>query len=124
MSIAAVAQRPADRVYTVPAISWAFYDFANTIFSFAIITRYFNEWILIERDRPDWYVGVMRLIVSLVLVVALPYFGAISDRQGRRKPLLTAFTLAAIAGTALLGLVDSTIVALAVAALAIVAFQS
>ena len=37
-----------------------------------------------ERNKPDWYVGVMRLVVSLVLVFALPYFGALADSQGRR----------------------------------------
>src|SRR2546423_3297018 len=105
MTASAAPERPAARVFTVPAVSWAFYDFANTIFSFAIITRYFNEWILIERDRPDWYLGVMRLVVSLLLVFALPYFGAVADARGRRKPLLIAFTLAAVAGTALLGLI-------------------
>jgi MFS transporter, UMF1 family len=118
------APRRAARVFTVPAVSWAFYDFANTIFSYAVITRYFNEWILIERDKPDWYVGVMRLVVSLVLVFALPYFGALADSQGRRKPLLIAFTLAAIVATALLGLIDTTMAALVLAALAIFAFQS
>jgi UMF1 family MFS transporter len=112
------------RVFTLPAVSWAFYDFANTIFSYVVITRYFNEWILIERGRPDWYVGVMRLVVSLVLVLALPYFGALADSHGRRKPLLVAFTLASVAATALLGVVDTTIAVLAVAALAILAFQS
>jgi UMF1 family MFS transporter len=124
MALAAAEQPPTARVFTVPAVSWAFYDFANTIFSYVVITRYFNEWILIERDRPDWYVGVMRLVVSLILVFALPYFGAVADRQGRRKPLLVTFTLAAVAATALLGVIDSTIAVLIVAAIAILFFQS
>ena len=110
------AEQRAARVFTLPAVSWAMYDFANTIFSYAVITRYFNEWILIERNRPDWYLGVMRLVVSLVLVLALPYFGAVADSQGRRKPLLIAFTLAAVAGTALLGVIDGTMAALVLAA--------
>ena len=59
----------------LPVVSWVLYDFANTIFSYVVITRYFNEWIVIERGRPDWVVGLMSACVSLALVVALPMLG-------------------------------------------------
>jgi hypothetical protein len=29
------------------------YDFANTIFSFVVVTRYSNDWIISERGHPD-----------------------------------------------------------------------
>ena len=102
-----------------PVAAWALYDFANTIFSYAVITRYFNEWIIVERDEPDYYVGLMGFVVALALVAALPPVGAIADRYGARKPFLVAFTLACVALTATLGLVGTTLGALAVAGAAV-----
>ena len=105
-------------------VSWVLYDFANTIFSYVVLTRYFTEWIVIERGRPDWVVGLMSACVSLALVFALPMLGALSDRAGRHLPLLRLFTLAAVLATAALGLVGSVLAALVVAGVAIFAFQA
>jgi UMF1 family MFS transporter len=99
------------------------YDFANTIFSFAVITRYFNEWVIEQQGRPDWHVGVMSFVVGLVLLTAMPALGAISDQVGRRLPFLAAFTLACVGATGLLGAVDDVTVALVVAGCAIFAYQ-
>ncbi len=116
--------RPYRRILSVPVISWVLYDFANTIFSYVVLTRYFNDWVVIERGRPDYYLGVMSICVSALLLLTLPLFGALSDRLGRHKPFLAAFTLASVAGTALLGLVGGVIVGLVVAGVAIFAFNS
>jgi UMF1 family MFS transporter len=97
--------------FSLPVLSWAFYDFANTIFSFAVITRYFNEWVIEQHDRPDWHVGLMSAIVGLVLIVTMPAIGAISDQLGRRLPFLAAFTLACVAATGALGAVVAISVA-------------
>lgn len=111
-------------VLTVPALSWALYDFANTIFSYAVLTRYFNEWIVIQQDTDDFWLGIMSLVVSLFLVASLPFFGALSDRLARRKPFLVAFTLLAVAATGALGFVSGVAQALVVAGVAIFGFQS
>ena len=115
--------QPRFRVFSPPVMGWAFYDFANTIFSFAVITQYFNNWVIEDNNRPDWHVGLMSFVVGLVLVVVLPAVGAISDQLGRRLPFLAAFTLACVGATGLLGTVDSITVALVVAGFAIFAFQ-
>src|SRR2546430_8624300 len=94
---------------TVSVASWSLYDFANTIFAFAVTSRYLSEWIIDQRNKPDWWFGVMNFSVSLALVLALPPAGAIADRFGRRKPFLIAFTLLSVAMTALLGVVGNTI---------------
>ncbi len=111
------------RLFSKPVLSWALYDFANTIFSFAVITRYFNEWVIEQNGRPDWHVGLMSFVVGIVLLTAMPAIGAISDQLGRRLPFLAAFTLACVAATGVLGTVDSVTVALVVAGLAIFAYQ-
>jgi UMF1 family MFS transporter len=111
------------RLFSAPVLGWAFYDFANTIFSFAVITRYFNEWVIEDRGRPDWNVSLMGFVVGLVLILVMPAMGAVSDQLGRRLPFLAAFTLLCIVATAVLGIVSSTVVALVVAGIAIFAFQ-
>ena len=95
------------RLLSLPVIGWILYDFANTIFSFVVVTRYFNDWIIEERGQPDIYVGLMVASVSVVLIVLLPLLGALADRLGRHKPILIAFTLLSVFATGLLGVIDS-----------------
>jgi len=117
-----VAQRW--RLFSAPVIGWVLYDFANTIFSFVVVTRYFNDWIVTERGQPDIYVGLMTACVSVALVCTLPALGAQADRSGRHKPILVTFTLACVAMTALLGFVEPVFLALVVAGLATYAFNT
>ena len=105
-------------------IGWIVYDFANTIFSFVVVTRYFNDWIIEERGQPDIYVGLMVAAVSVALVLALPLLGAVADRLGRHKPILVAFTLLCVVATGLLGVIDSILLALVVAGIATFAFST
>jgi len=112
------------RLLDAPVVGWVLYDFANTIFSFVVVTRYFNDWIIEERGQPDIYVGLMVAAVSLALIVALPLIGALADRSGRHKPILIVFTLICVAATGLLGVVDSILLALVVGAVATFAFNT
>lgn len=112
------------RLLSLPVIGWIAYDFANTIFSFVVVTRYFNDWIIEERGQPDIYVGLMVAAVSLALVVTLPVLGALADRLGRHKPILIAFTLLSVLATGLLGVVDSILLALVIAGVATFAFNT
>lgn len=112
------------RLLSSPVVGWVLYDFANTIFSFVVVTRYFNDWIIEERGQPDIYVGLMVAAVSLALVVTLPLIGAIADRGGRHKPILIVFTLVCVVATGLLGVVESVLLALVVGAIATFAFNT
>jgi len=106
-----------------PIVGWVLYDFANTIFSFVVVTRYFNDWIIEERGHPDIYVGLMTAAVSLALVATLPLIGARADRSGH-MPILVSFSILCAAATALLGVVDPVWLALAVAGVATYAFNT
>ena len=112
------------RLLSLPVIGWILYDFANTIFSFVVVTRYYNDWIIEERGQPDIYVGLMVAAVSVSLVITLPLLGALADRLGRHKPILIAFTLLSVVATGLLGVIDSILLALIVAGIATFAFNS
>jgi len=107
----------------LPVVGWVLYDFANTIFSLVVVTRYFNDWIIDERGQPDVYVGLMSAAVSLLLVVTLPVVGARADADGRHKPILMVFTTACVGLTALLGLVGPVLLAFVVAGLATFCFN-
>src|ERR1044072_3422251 len=105
-------------------MGWILYDFANTIFSFVVVTRYFNVWIIDERGQPDIYTGLMVASVSIVLIVLLPLLGALADRLGRHKPILIAFTLVSGGALGVLGCVASLLLALVRGAIATIGFNS
>ncbi|HJP88631.1 MAG TPA: MFS transporter [Candidatus Limnocylindrales bacterium] len=89
------------------AASWALYDFANTIFSFAVVSSAIGLW-LVSDDRFGERDGNFILSVAVVASVGLnalvsPILGALSDRGGRRLPYLFAFTALCIVPTAFIG---------------------
>jgi len=93
---------------SVEALAWALYDFANTIFSFAVVSFAMSLWtirFLGEADGTFWFTAAVSASVLLNAIVS-PVLGAMSDRVGRRKPFLAGFTAACIVGTAVIGLVD------------------
>ena len=92
----------------VEALAWAFYDFANTIFSFAIVSFAMSLWtirFLGEQDGTFWFTAALSASV-LVNAAVSPVLGAMSDRLGRRKPFLAAFTAACILATVVIGFID------------------
>ena len=88
--------------------AWALYDFANTIFSFAIVSFAMSLWairFLGEAGGQFWFTAAVSISVLLNAAVS-PVLGAMSDRLGRRKPFLAFFTAFAIGPTLLIGFVD------------------
>ncbi len=95
----------------VPA-AWAMYDFANTIFSFAVVSGAIGLWLTDsgqfgERD------GNFLLSVAIVVSVGLnaivsPILGALSDRGGQRLPFLLVFTVLCVGTTAFIADVGAT----------------
>ena len=93
---------------SVQALAWAFYDFANTIFSFAIVSFAMSLWtirFLGEGPGTFWFTAAVSVSVLLNAIVS-PVLGAMSDRVGRRKPFLAVFTVLCLVGTVVIGLVD------------------
>jgi MFS transporter, UMF1 family len=93
---------------SLQALAWALYDFANTIFSFAIVSFAMSLWtirFLGEGPGTFWFTAAVSVSVLLNAIVS-PVLGAMSDRVGRRKPFLAFFTALCLGGTVLIGLVD------------------
>jgi UMF1 family MFS transporter len=89
-------------------LSWALYDFANTIFSFAIVSFAMGPWTTSALGETN---GTLLFTVAASLSVALnagvsPVLGAMSDRTGGLKRYLLVFTIGCIVPTLVIGLVD------------------
>jgi UMF1 family MFS transporter len=92
----------------VEGLSWALYDFANTIFSFAIVSFAMGPWTVRALGEAN---GTLAFTVAGSLSVLLnalvsPALGAVSDRTGGRKRYLFVFTVLCVVPTAVIGLVD------------------
>ncbi|HMJ80865.1 MAG TPA: hypothetical protein VK592_07455, partial [Candidatus Dormibacteraeota bacterium] len=84
--------------------SWALYDFANTIFSYAVVSYAFGLWLTEPQQLgPEqgqlWQSLAILASVGLNALVS-PILGAVSDRGGRRLPYLLVFTVLCIVPTA------------------------
>src|SRR3954471_21390565 len=80
-------------------LSWALYDFANTVFSMNIATLYFAAWLVADLGHSNTLYAIVNGIASALVVVSIPVFGAISDATQRRKPWVVTFTVAACVST-------------------------
>ena len=92
--------------------SWALYDFSNTIFSMNIATLFFAVWLIDDVGASNTMAAVASSLSSVLVVLSIPIFGAISDATQRRKPWVVGFTLIAVGMTALLGVVGQTMIPL------------
>ncbi len=89
------------------AVAWSLYDFANTIFSFAVVSSAIGLWLIADErfgERDGNFILSIAVIVSVGLnAIVSPILGALSDRGGRRLPYLLFFTLLCILPTAFIG---------------------
>jgi UMF1 family MFS transporter len=89
-------------------ISWALYDFANTVFSMNIATLYFSAWLVSDLGHSNTLYATVNGLASALVVVSIPLFGAISDETQRRKPWVVGFTLIACISTVLIAVLGQT----------------
>lgn len=102
--------RPAVRAPFVERISWAMYDFANTVWSMNIATLFFAVWLIEVLGASSMAMSLGTAISSLLILISIPIFGAISDARQRRKPWVIGFTIIACLATALIGVIGYTMV--------------
>jgi len=89
-------------------LSWALYDFANTVFSMNIATLYFSAWLIADLGHSNTLYATVNGIASALVVISIPVFGAISDATQRRKPWVVGFTLIACLSTVALAILGQT----------------
>src|SRR3989344_2997677 len=87
------------------AISWAFYDFANSSYTLLILSFvfpiYFKE-VVAGVEKGDFYWGVLVSVSILIGGLLAPIIGAIADYDARKKIKFIIFALVSMIGTAFL----------------------
>ena len=94
-----MSQKPGHRAIA----SWAFYDFANTIFSMNVISLYFALWVTVDHGGQDILYSGALSISMIAVAVSVPIFGVISDQTGRRRFPLAFLTIMSVFATVLIG---------------------
>ncbi|CAK6471838.1 MFS transporter [Peribacillus castrilensis] len=96
--------------FSLPILSWAFYDFANTIFSSNINTIFFPFFLqeqigenAVLDQIASTFISYANAIASLFLVLFSPLFGVMIDRTGKMKKYIMIFTLISVVCTFLMG---------------------
>ncbi|MGG6437696.1 MFS transporter [Saccharococcus caldoxylosilyticus] len=104
-------RRPGWKLYvSLPVLSWALYDFANTIFSSNVNTIFFPLYVSETVGKSEslnqiasTFISYANALASFFLVVFSPLYGTWIDRTGRRKKWLGIFTALSVAATLLMG---------------------
>jgi len=68
-------------------------------------TLFFSVWMVSDLHRSLTLMATINGIASVMVVVSIPFFGAISDETQRRKPWVVGFTLAACAATVIVAVI-------------------
>ncbi len=85
--------------------SWAMYDFSNTIFSMNIGTLFLAAWLVSDMGVSNTRFAIAKSLVSALVIISIPIFGAVSDTTRRHKPWVVWFTVASCIATASIGIV-------------------
>jgi MFS transporter, UMF1 family len=101
---------PLQLFFSLPILSWAFYDFANTIFSSNITTIFFPFYlseVVGGSESMDQiastFISYANAIASFFIVLFSPLYGVWIDRTGRKKRYIIIFTLICVVCTILMG---------------------
>lgn len=98
-------------LFSLPVFSWALYDFANTIFSMNIISRYFSLWVVETNGAPDILYSAAVSVSMFFVVVCSPLLGVLIDWRQKKVSYVRLFALTCIGGMIILGLLSTTVFA-------------
>ncbi|MFH1208864.1 MAG: MFS transporter [Candidatus Omnitrophota bacterium] len=87
-------------------VSWALYDFANTIFSMNIVSLYFALWLTKEHGGKDIHYGIVYSASMAAVIIFAPLLGRLADLRSWRRLFLILSTLACVITTAMIGVLD------------------
>ncbi|HMN02072.1 MULTISPECIES: MFS transporter [Geobacter] len=83
---------------TRTSLSWALYDFANTIFSMSVVTLYFPLFLVQTLGYREYWLSLGLSLSMGLAAVASPFVGSASDRRiGKNVILAVATSLCCIA---------------------------
>jgi UMF1 family MFS transporter len=88
-----------------PALSWAFYDWANSAFATTVMAGFFPTFFRqywssgADSSVTTFRLGMANAAAGLLIALLAPWLGAIADRGGHRKRMLLMFTLLGVLTT-------------------------
>ena len=86
-------------------ISWLTYDLGNSFFSTAISGLFLGQWLILDNKLDDIWYGAGFSIATILVLVSSPFFGAWSDKVGKRMPFLKWTSLALFVFNGLIAIV-------------------
>ncbi|MDX1763361.1 MAG: MFS transporter [bacterium] len=92
-------RQKSEKTFGLPVVSWALYDFANTIFSILVVTRFLPPFLK-EITGGSSAMGAAVAFSMVVAGLLVPILGAISDWTGKTKRYLIYATVASVTATA------------------------
>ncbi len=97
------------RIWSKEALSYAFYDFANSSYALLILTFiygvYFKQVIMQDALNADLMWGIVTAVPVIIAAVLSPLLGALADNLHHKKLYLVLSTLITVLFTALLATV-------------------
>ncbi len=96
---------PRRDIWRLDVISWALYDFANTIYSMNIVSLYFAAWLVLDLGYKDIHYSITYSASMLLVAALMPALGYLSDKKAgsgsffhkqRKLLFLFVFTAGAI----------------------------
>ena len=97
-----------EKTSRIGLFGWCLYDWANSAFPAVITTfvfaAYFTKAIATDEITGTSQWGYAISLSALAVAILGPFFGAIADHGGRRKPWIGAFTVLCVAASAALWL--------------------
>lgn len=95
---------------SIPVLSWALYDFSNTIFSANIITLFFPQFVTeqlgvnpVQEQIASTWIAYASSIAAFFLILLSPLYGVYIDRTNKKKKWIIIFTLIVFSCTFLMG---------------------
>ena len=94
-------------------LSWAFYDWANSVYVLLVMTAFFPFFLKHHVEiagsghSTTVVLGYASSLASLAVVFLAPVLGALGDQYGARRKILAAFAVLGILATFCLSLVES-----------------
>lgn len=93
---------PRRDIFRLDVLSWALYDFANTIYSMNILSLYFAGWLVIDMGFKDIHYSIAFSASMLASAILMPALGYLSDAPSastsffaRQRKLLFLFIFTA-----------------------------
>jgi UMF1 family MFS transporter len=83
----------------IKTLSWALYDFANTIFSMNIVTLYFPLFLIQNIGGSEIHLSFAISVSMAIGAIVSPFFGMFSDMKLRKNIMLSVTTISCVVFT-------------------------